>query len=225
MFAGHFGVGLGLKRLVPSVSLGALFLAVQWVDLLWPTLLLLGLEHVRIQPGITAVTPLDFYHYPISHSLVAVIGWGALLAVTYAWIGRSRIGAWVCGLGVVSHWVLDLIVHRPDLPLVPGGGPMLGMGAWNHPGLTLVLEAVFLGGGASLYLRATRPRDAIGRWGFVGLIAFLALIQVGNQFGAPPPSVTAIAWIGQAQWLLVLWGWWIDRHREPVNRPTVTTTT
>lgn len=217
MFAGHFGVGFGLKRWAPAVSLGTLFLAAQLVDLVWPTLLLLDLEHVRIAPGTTVVTPLDFYDYPFTHSLLAATLWALGFAAIYAVLTKSRRGAWLCAVGVISHWVLDLLVHRPDLPLVPGGGPMVGLGGWNHPVLTLVLEAAFFGGGVWLYWRTTTATDAIGRWGLVGLVAFLGAIQVSNQFGPPPPSVSAIAVVGHAQWLLVLWGWWVDRHRRAVS--------
>ncbi len=102
MFVGHFGVGLGLKSVVPALSLGTLFLAAQFIDLLWPSLLLVGLEHVEIAPGITRVTPLDFVNYPISHSLLAVLGWAVLFALTYLLIRRHRLGAVICGVAVLS---------------------------------------------------------------------------------------------------------------------------
>ena len=216
MFIGHFGAAFAAKRLAPAAGLGALFLAAQFADLLWPTLLLLGVERVAIVPGITRVTPLDFEHYPVSHSLAAVCGWALLLgAVYYALFRRARAAVVVAAL-VVSHWVLDLVVHRPDLPLVPGG-ERFGLGLWNSLPATLAVELTLLGVGCWLYTRATRPRDAAGRWGFVGLVAFLLAIQAANVLGPPPPSVTAIAWVGQAQWLLVLWAFWIDRHREVVR--------
>ena len=120
MFIGHFGVGLAAKPLAPKTSLGTLFLAAQFIDLLWPTLLILGIEQVRIDPGNTAVTPLDFERYPVSHSLLAVIGWAVLIAVAYQLLRRYPRGAIVLGILVVSHWLLDLVVHRPDLPLYPG---------------------------------------------------------------------------------------------------------
>ncbi len=125
MFVGHFGVGLGLKTVVPAVSLGTLFLAAQFIDLLWPSLLLVGLEHVEIAPGITRVTPLDFVNYPISHSLLAVLGWAVLFALTYLLTRRHRLGAVICGVAVLSHWLLDLVTHRPDLPLYPAASPWL----------------------------------------------------------------------------------------------------
>ncbi len=214
MFIAHFGVGFGAKRIAPRVSLGTLFLAAQFLDLLWPTLLLLGLERVRIEPGITAVTPLAFEHYPISHSLLAVFGWAAVVGTLHFWRKRDRKAALILGALVVSHWLLDLVVHRPDLPLIPGDSPLVGLNAWSSLPLTLLLESSLFALGVWFYARATAPLDAAGRWGFYGLVTFLALVYAGNVFGAPPPSAAAIAWVGQAQWLLVLWAYWLDKHRH-----------
>ena len=214
MFVGHFGVGLAAKALAPRVSLGSLFLAAQLIDLLWPTLLLLGIERVRIAPGITAVTPLDFEHYPFTHSLAAVLLWGFLFGLAYLGLKRYPRGAIVLGALVVSHWLLDLVVHRPDLPLYPGSAKV-GLGLWDSVAGTLVVELAVFGLGAALYLRATRSRDRTGAWALWSFLGFLLLIHLGNLLGPPPPSVAAIAWVGQAQWVLVLWGYWIDRHREP----------
>lgn len=218
MFIGHFGVGLGAKAIVPRVSLGSLFLAAQFIDLLWPTLLLLGVERVRIEPGATAVTPLAFEHYPVSHSLLAVLGWALLVAGGHWLMRRNRRAALVMASLVVSHWLLDLLVHRPDLPLLPGSDIVVGLGLWSSLPLTLAVELPLFVVGARLYARATRPLDATGRWAFIGLLAFLPAIHAANLFGEPPPSVAAIAWVGHAQWLLVLWGYWIDRHRTVAYR-------
>jgi len=215
MFLGHFGVGLGSKSLAPKTSLGTLFLAAQFVDLLWPTLLLVGLERVEIAPGITRVTPLDFVHYPITHSLLAGIGWSLAFAAVYYALRRYPRGAWVCGAAVLSHWVLDLVVHRPDLLLIPGGTTRVGLGLWNSLPATLAAELLVCGGGLWLYLRATRARDRAGSIGLWALVGFLLLVYGANVFGPPPPSVAAIAWAGHAMWLLVIWGYWVDRHREP----------
>jgi hypothetical protein len=214
MFLGHFAVGFASKSLAPRVSLGTLFLAAQLIDLIWPTLLLLGIERVQIEPGITRVTPLDFEHYPISHSLVAVAGWAAAFALVYCGLRRNTRGVLVIGALVVSHWLLDAIVHRPDLPLYPGGAVLVGLGVWASLPGTLILELGLLALGTWLYLRATSAIDAVGKWSFWALVAFLCAIYLANVFGEPPPDVTALAWVGQAQWLLVLWGYWIDRHRS-----------
>lgn len=213
MFLGHFGIGFGAKAAAPRVSLGTLFLAAQFIDLLWPTLLLLGIEQVNIRTGGTRYPPLDFAYYPYSHSLLAVIIWAVLFAAAYYAIRRSRIGAVVLGLAVISHWLLDLIVHYPDLPLYPGDSPLLGFAIWSSPIFEMVLELSIFALGVWLYLRTTKAIDATGKWALWSLVIFLLTIQFGNAFGSPPPSVTALAWVGQAQWLLVAWGYWVDKHR------------
>jgi hypothetical protein len=217
MFIGHFAAGLAARPLAPRASLGTLFLASQFIDLLWPALLLLGVERVRIEPGITAMTPLDFVHYPVSHSLLAVLGWGAALGLGYYALRRQRREALVLGLLVASHWLLDALVHRPDLPLYPGDSPLVGLGLWQSVPGTLVVELSLFALGTGIYLRTTEARDATGRWALYGLVAFLLLLYAGSVLGPPPPGVDAIAWAGHAQWLLVAWGYWVDAHR--INRP------
>jgi len=213
MFIGHFGIGFGAKAAAPRVSLGTLFLAAQFLDLLWPTLLMLGIERVNIRSGGTQYPPLDFVYYPYSHSLLAVMIWAALFAAVYFAMRRSRIGAVVLGLAVISHWLLDLIVHYPDLPLYPGDSPLLGFSLWSSPIFEMVLELSIFALGVWLYLRVTRAIDATGKWALWSLVVFLLATHIGNTFGSPPPSVAALAWVGQAQWLLVAWGYWVDKHR------------
>lgn len=167
---------------------------------------------MRIAPGITAVTPLDFEHYPYTHSLLAAALWALGFAILYVALMRYRRGALVVFALVVSHWLLDLVVHRPDLPLYPGSA-VVGLGLWNSVPWTLAVEFALLAAGAALYARCTQALDRTGAWALWALLAFLAAIQLANVLGPPPPSVAAIAWVGQAQWLLVLWGYWIDRHR------------
>jgi hypothetical protein len=214
MFIGHFGVAFGAKKFVPRVSLGTLILASQFIDLLWPLLLLVGLEQVDIVPGVTTVTPLQFSHYPFSHSLLAVIGWGILIGGIHFYLKRSRFAALVVGFLVLSHWLLDTIVHRPDLPLYPGSNILIGFNAWSSLPLTLVIELSLFALGVWLYLRSTVATDNKGKWGLVVLVIFLLLVYLANIFGSPPPSSQAIAWVGQSQWLMVLWGYWLDRHRR-----------
>jgi hypothetical protein len=213
LFIGHFGAAFGAKRVAPRVSLGTLFLAAQFIDLLWPTLLLLGVERVRIEPGATTVTPLVFEHYPVSHSLVAVLAWAVLIGALHFLVRRQRRAAGVVAALVVSHWLLDLIVHRPDLPILPGSSMVVGLGAWNSLPLTLLLEVPLFLIGVWLYARCTSARDRTGRWALWALVATLLLIHAVNLAGNAPPSVTAIAWAGQLQWLFVAWGYWVDRHR------------
>lgn len=213
MFIGHFGAGFAAKRIAPGLSLGTAFLAAQWLDLLWPTLLLLGMESVRIAPGATAVTPLVFDHYPVSHSLLAVVCWALAAGAVYALARHKVRGAVVVGVLVLSHWLLDAVVHVPDLPLAPGTATMVGLGLWQSRAATLAVEVPIFAIGVWLYATSTRAKDNAGRWGLAGLVAFLVLIHIGNMFGEPPPSTAAIAWVGQAQWLLVAWAYWVDAHR------------
>jgi hypothetical protein len=216
MFIGHFGLAFGAKKSAPAASLGALFAACQFADLLWPTLVLLGLEHVEVKPGATAFTPLDFVSYPYSHSLLALAAWGAAFGSIYVAIRRARIAAAVTiALLVVSHWVLDYVTHRPDLPLTPTGSARLGLGLWNSVPATLAVELTLFGVGLLLYLRATTARDRIGTIGLWTLVVFMLVIYVASAFGPPPPSAVAVAWSAEALWLLVVWGYWVDNHRMP----------
>ena len=214
MFIGHFGVAMAAKRAAPRPSLGTLVLAAQLVDGVWPVFLLLGWEKVAIEPGITAVTPLLFISYPYTHSLVAGIVWAALLAGGYLALRRDRAGAgWIAAL-VLSHWVLDVLSHRPDMPIWPGG-PKIGFGLWHSVPATLAVEFALFALGAWTYAHVTRARDRLGSalwWTFVGVLAVLYLMAV---FGPPPPSVQVLAISGLLGWLFVAWGYWIDRHREP----------
>jgi hypothetical protein len=212
MFIGHFGVGFGAKKAAPQVSLGTLLIAAQLADLLWPVFLLLGLESVRIDPGNTAVTPLDFVAYPFTHSLLTGIGWGLLFGLVYFALRRNRRGALVVGLAVVSHWVLDWISHRPDMPLYPGGSKV-GLGLWNSVAGTVAVEGVIFLVGVALYLRTTRAKDRIGHWALWSLVFLLVAAYVGNLTGSPPPTPKIVAWVTLGMWLFVPWGYWIDRHR------------
>ena len=216
VFLGHFGVGFAAKTAAPRVSLGSLVLAAQFIDLLWPTFLLLGWEEVRIVPGITTVTPLDFVSYPITHSLIAVVGWAALVWATYMFLCRHPRGAIVLAVAVISHWLLDAVVHRPDLPLYPGSPMHVGLGLWSSVGMTLAVELLTFVIGLWIYLRTTAPRDAVGYWALWGFVVVLLIIYAVNLLGPPPPTETALAWTAQSQWLLVVWAYWIDRHRRVV---------
>jgi hypothetical protein len=218
MFVGHFALGFAAKRAAPRVSLGVLFLAAQLADVVWPVLVAAGIETVRIAPGITVVTPLDFVSYPYSHSLVALAVWAAVFGgVCAAIAGGLRTFAVIASL-VLSHWLLDFISHRPDMPLYPGGATY-GLSLWNSLAATLVVELMLFAAGVWLYVSATRANDRIGRWSLVALVAFLLAAYIGNVAGGAPPSVAAVYWTGMAGALLiVVWSWWTDRHRA--IRPT-----
>jgi hypothetical protein len=218
VFLGHFAAGLAAKKLTPYTSLGTLLLSAQLLDLIWPTLLLRGIEEVRIAPGITPVTPLDFVSYPWSHSLLMATAWALLFATLYAVIRRYPRGAMVVLTLVLSHWVLDLVSHRPDLPLAPWPGPKVGLGLWYSVPATLIVEGVLFALGLYLYKINTEPVDRTGRYAFGAFAATLAIVYAASLFGPPPPDTHTIAIVGHAQWLLVAWGYWLDRHRVAIRQ-------
>jgi hypothetical protein len=206
MFIGHFALGFAAKRAAPRVSLAGLGAAAQIADLLWPVFLAVGIEQVRIDPGNTAVTPLDFVSYPYSHSLLLLVVWGILFAALmvrlkpdathsaaprpYVASAFRRTFVLIVAL-VVSHWFLDWITHRPDMPLYPGG-PKFGLGLWNSVAATVAIETAMYVAGLWIYIRSTHARDGIGRWGFWALAAFLPVVYVANILGPPPPTVSAL---------------------------------
>jgi hypothetical protein len=217
MFIGHFGLALAAKRLAPRASLAVLILAAQLADVMWPVLVAVGIEQVRIDPGNTAFTPLDFVAYPYSHSLLLLVLWGVILGLlTRTHVGGRTAIPLVAGL-VVSHWLLDWITHRPDMPLTPGG-PLLGLGLWNSVPWTLAVELVMFAAGTWVYVATTRAKDAVGRWGFVTFVAFLLLAYLAN-LGSVPPSVTALSTTAIVGVLVIAaWAWWVDRHRAVASR-------
>jgi membrane-bound metal-dependent hydrolase YbcI (DUF457 family) len=213
MFIGHFGLAFAAKRVAPETSLGTTFVAAQLADLFWPLFLLFGWEQVRITPNTNPFLTLTFTHYPWSHSLAMEIVWGFALGALYFLITRYARGALIVGLLVPSHWALDLIVHRPDLPLYPGGSARFGFGLWNSPAATVIVEAIVFIIGVTVYAHSTTARDRAGRWGFWGLVVFLVLLYVASSVSPPPASVKALAWAALIGWPLTLWPWWVDRHR------------
>jgi hypothetical protein len=212
MFVGHYGVSFMAKRAAVSIPLWMLFLAVQLLDVLWAPLVLLGVEKVRIVPGFTATNPLDLYYMPYTHSLVAASVWSIAAAFAYRRIARSadfRAGMMV-GLAVFSHWLLDLLVHKPDLPLYDNA-LKVGLGLWDRPALALGLEAILLFGGMWLLL-ARRPMQVLPLL-VLGLV--MLAVQVYVFFGPPPPSPAAAAGtalIGYAAFAVLIW-WVVDRRR------------
>jgi hypothetical protein len=217
LFVGHTAVALAAKKAAPEVSLGWLMAAATWLDLVWPVFLLLGLESVEIDPGNTALTPLAFVYYPWTHSLVMVLVWSvAAAALGIVGFGRRRVGL-LLGALVLSHWVLDLIVHGADLPLWPGVSPKYGLGLWNSLVGTLVVEGGLLLVGLWLYLRTTRARNATGRYAFWSFIGLQVVIWIANFVSPPPPDEHSLALFALAGWLLPVWAWWADRNRDVVS--------
>jgi len=211
MFVGHYGVSLAAKATKNSIPLWILFVAVQLLDVCWSFLVLLGIEKVRIVPGITATNPLDLYYMPYTHGLMGALLWSIAAGLAYkmfrkadGWSAASFVGA-----AVFSHWVLDWLVHRPDLPLYANSFKV-GLGLWNYPALAFGLEVVFLFGGMYLYLRTTK---SIARGGGLGMVIFglvMLVVQAVVFFGPPPTSdksaaVTALlvyfAFAAIAYWL------------------------
>ena len=217
MFVGHYGVALAAKSRAPHASLGVLIIAAQLVDLVWPVMLLLGIERVSIVPSDNPFLRLSFDSYPWTHSLVTTALWGVLAGVAYGATRRDRAAGVVVGLLVVSHWVLDWITHVPDLPLYPGG-PRVGLGLWNSVGATMIVETLVFLAGLIIYARSTRAADRVGVWALWAFVAFLALVHVANASSPPPPSATAVAWASLSGWLIPLFGWWVDRHRTPTSK-------
>ncbi len=214
MFIGHFGAGFAGKKFSKSASLGTYFMAAQWIDLIWPILLLLGIEKVEIKPGVSSVTPLDFTYYPFTHSLLGVFIWAILIGTIYYFIKKNYKTSIILGLLVLSHWFLDLLVHIPDLPVLPGEGLKIGLGLWNSFAATLIVEGLVFTIGLYLYLKSTKAKNKTGNYSLLGLVIFLAAIYISNLIGPPPESPEAIGIVGNAQWLIVIWAYWIDKNRE-----------
>lgn len=215
MFVGHYAVALALKSKSKKASMGMLFLAVQFVDILFFPLVVFGVERLRLEDHYTASTHFVLEFMPYSHSLVAALVWGLVAFVGFRLYAGGRRVPLMMALAVSSHWFLDLLVHTPDLPIFSDQGPKVGMGLWNHPGVTFVLEAVMLVIGALMYLRATHARTSIGRYGVPVLIVALVAMNGVNLFGAPPgQTIPALA----ASALVLFFGiaalaFFLDRHR------------
>jgi hypothetical protein len=216
MFLGHFSIGFAAKSLTPRTSLGSLFLASLLLDLIWSLLLIIGIERVAIVSHVTEAMPLAFEYNPLSHSLLLAIIWGVVAALLYLVMRRSMRGGIVMGVVVVSHWFLDLIVHRPDLPLYPGS-TKFGLGLWSSKSGTVLVEMVLFFVGLGIYFNVTETRNNNGDRRLGCLLLVLLGIYIGTLFGPVPTSINAIAWAGQAQWILICWGYWIDRHRVSVK--------
>jgi|SRR5215469_11919517 len=215
MFAGHYGVSLACKGVEQRLPLWLLFLAVQFVDILWSILILLGIEKVRIVPGITATNPFDLYYMPYTHSLVAAIIWSALVYGGYRILpARSHRPALLLALAVFSHWILDLLVHRPDLPLYDNAHKV-GLGLWNYPMPTFALEAAILFGGMWLYMRSTESGSLFGKYGMPIFGIVVLVLHWILFFAAPPGSSNAtpvlllILYVGFASIAA-----WLERKRQ-----------
>lgn len=218
MFIGHFALAFAAKRVAPRASLGATFVAVQTADLLWPVFLLLGWERVAITPSLDPFLNLTFSSYPWSHSLLMLVIWSIALGAIGYGVTRDQLTAAVLGLLVLSHWVLDVIVHIPDIPLIPGVETRLGLGLWRSPIATVVVESLLFVAGVAIYARTTTSRDRVGTWGLWSLVALLVVMYASSIVSPPPPSVKVLAATALVGWPLMLWPWWVDRHRDEPRR-------
>ena len=219
MFIGHFAVAFAAKPVAPRTSLATLIAAAQLLDLIWPILVLLGVETMRIEPGPNPFLHLRFLSYPWTHSLLMSIAWGAAFALLYrAKTGYAR-GAALAFALVVSHWVLDWVTHRPDLQLAPGIETRLGLGLWASPAATVVIEAAMFVAGIVVYVHARPARDRAGSSGFWSFIALLVIAYAATLVGGTPPSSTAVAVSALVGWALLPWVAWFDRHRGAAEHP------
>lgn len=220
MFLGHYGLALAAKRLSPRTSLGTTVLAAELADEIWPFLLLAGVEQVKMIPGLLAASSFDFIRYPISHSLLTGILGGIVFGLVYYLLRRNLHGAVVAGALVPSHWVLDYIVHRPDLPLWPGG-PRVGLGLWHSLPWTLLAELLVFGGGLAVYLWTTKAKSWMGHVALWSFVVFLVIVYLSSLFGSQNPnmrmSTKQIADEALSLWLFVPWAYWIDRYRMVRN--------
>jgi len=215
MGVGHLAVGFASKRWAPQASLGWLMLAPVFIDLLWSVFVLSGVERARIVPGITKAMPLDLEYIPISHSLVGALGWSVLLAGAYLVLHgprQLRVGV-VLFVGVLSHWVLDWVSHRPDLPILPSG-PRVGLGLWNYPLPAFLVEAGMLAVGLWSYASVTTARSRAGRIGFAVLAIVLLAVNCAAYTSPPPPDIRAVA-AGNISLVLFIWiVYGMDRRRS-----------
>lgn len=216
MFIGHFGLSFAAKKAAPKASLGTLFIATQFVDILWPLLLVLQLEKVAIVPGYTKTNSFDFLFYPYTHSLLMGVVWGLVAGGIYWLMKREKQGAIVIGLCVLSHWFFDLVVHVEDLPLTPFSDYKVGLGLWNHPALTLILETLIFIAGIYIYLTATQAKNKKGTWGLWVLVLLLLLLHVGNTFNANPPASPMVIFVSSIimMAILIALAAWVDKNRE-----------
>lgn len=223
MFIGHFGTGFGAKTIDKKLSLGTLFLAAQFIDLLWPFFLIFGIEKVKIVQSNSPFLNLDFVYYPFSHSLFGVIIWAILFGGVYFLIKRNFKSALLLAALVISHWVLDLVSHIPDLPLSIWGNTKVGLGLWNSTIFTILIETAIFFLGLYYYLRSTKPNNKKGSIGLWGLTAFLIITYVMSIISPPPPNESAIGYTGLSQWILIIWAYWVSNNRSTADEfvPTI----
>jgi len=216
MIIGHYAVAFGVKKAVPKVSLGTLFLAAQFLDLLCYLLILFGIERVELDETIAMVFPFKFVHYGVSHSLVAAFVWAFLLALLYKVLKRNlRSAIWV-GVAVLSHWPLDAVVHGPDMPLLPKGQMLMGLGLWRSLAGTIAVEMLLFVLGIFIYFKSTRPKKSIGTKAFWGLVFFLVVAYLGTVLLPLAPTTATVLLALFLQILIIVSAFWVDRNRKAI---------
>ena len=214
MFVGHLAVALAAKEASRDTSLVWFIAAANFVDLLWPLLLLAGIERVQIDPGNTFFTPLAFLSYPWTHSLAMGLAYGVGLGIVARWRGVSAAGAKLIGALVVSHWVLDFVTHRPDLTLWPGASTPYGLGLWNSISGTYLVEGALWVTGIVLFLGVRRPRGGLGKAAFWSFVLVSTLLWATAPYAPPPPDERSLAFFALIGWSVLPWAWWIERTSE-----------
>lgn len=210
MFIGHYGVSFAAKRWAPQISLGTLFLAVQLLDVLFAIFVLVGIEKLRIVPGFTAYNPYDLYYMPYTHSLVGALAWSALCGVIFLSLRDRSVAMWIA-FAVFSHFILDVPMHTPDMPILGNDSPKIGLGLWQHRNLALGAELVVLVAGLIIWRRGT----TIGRWGrarFIGFALALVALTLATPFFPAPPDANSFGWQALAGYLALAGiAAWLDR--------------
>jgi hypothetical protein len=216
MFIGHFGLSFVAKKAAPKVSLATLFVATQFVDILWPFLLVFNVEKVAVVPGYTKTNAFEFLYFPYTHSLLMGVVWGLVTGAVYWLFKRDKQGAIVIGLCVLSHWFLDLVVHVADLPLSPFGDYKVGFGLWNYVVITLMVELLLFVGGAFFYASFTKAKNWIGKWVLWILVILLVLVQFSNTFGPAPSGslMTLLFSFVILMAIIISLAYWVDKNRE-----------
>jgi hypothetical protein len=214
MFVGHLAAALTGRTATRGASLVWFVAAANLVDLIWPVLLVAGIERVRIDPGNTAFTPLAFEWYPWTHSLLMGVVWGTALAALSRRFGASPAAARLIGALVVSHWVLDFVSHRPDLPLTPWSDGRYGLGLWQSIPATFAVEGLIWLAALAIFLRVRRPLGAQGQLALWSFVLVSTLLWAFSPFSPPPPSEQAVAYFSIFGWIIVPWAWWIERTSE-----------
>lgn len=221
MLVGHFAIGLISKRVAPQVSLGTLTLASMLADLMGFVFLITGLEHWRMVPGGRGIESVELYDIALSHSLAMGALWAALFAALFVWRKRYAAGALILFVAVLSHWVLDFISHRPDMPLAPGITQVYGLGLWTSVPWTLVVEGGLWLAALIVYVRMTRSKNRAGVYVFWLVVALLTVSWISNITASAPAaqspvsaSIVALVFFS----LMVAWAFWMNRLR-PVSSP------